>query len=201
MANSFQALVSKKATTKKPASKGKKDTPVIELNEKLSKQLAALIKAKENKRAAEAALKQAEEGLLEVAQERQDNDGFKGVYSGTYVLKGKDTSVKYIASDRYNVPQEDEALSEIEKIVGKKAYGKIIEEEMTVSLRPEVFQDPEKQELLVKLVGDKFDELFETTVKYKAASGLKENIYSFVKDVDKLQDLRDVLPQYKASIR
>jgi hypothetical protein len=197
----FAKLIGKKASVKQAASK-KSDAPAIVLSDEHSDSLDELIKAKAEVKAATAALKQAEASLLQLAVERQDADGIDGNYSGTYELIGKNNTSKFISSDRFSVSQDSEVHDAIVEIVGENSFEQMIEQEHTVQLRKDVFLNQDKQDLLVELIGDKFDELFETTIKFTAKKGLKENIYGLVNnDVDKLEDVRALLPQYKSAIK
>jgi len=202
MSDKFTKLIGAKAQVKSASSKKKSDAPVINLSSDLSDELDALIEAKATVKSAQALQKKAEAKLIEHAKNVQDSDGLNGRYAGTYELVGENHRSKFISSDRFTVSQDSEVHEAIADVVGQDNLDKVVSEELTVQLRPEVFKDPAKQDLLVSLLGDKFDELFETTIKYSATKDLKGRIYGLVKnDADKLEEVRALLPQYKPSIR
>jgi hypothetical protein len=185
----------------KAATKKKGAAPEIVLPDELSDDLDTLLKAKADKKSAEARIAKAEKALIEYGVAIQDRDGLSGNYSGTYELAGgSDTRVKFITSDRFSVSQDEEVHEAIVDLVGDK-YDDVIERKVSVSLRPKVFKDKDLQKLVTDLVGDHFDELFETSSKLVAKPGLKESIFDIAGDKDTLADLRDLLPQVKPSIR
>lgn len=200
-ATAFNNLIKKKATTGKKKSAKKSNAPAINLPPELSEELDILIEAKAEEKAAQAKKKQAEVKLLAHAQNIQDVNGLNGNYQSTYELVGENFTSKFISSDRYSVSQESEVHEEIKEIVGEDNLDEMVVQEMVVQLRSEVFADQEKQDMLVALIGDKFDELFETTIKYSAKKGLKDNIYTLVTGLDELEEVRELMPQYKPSIR
>jgi hypothetical protein len=199
--NSFTKLIGNKATVATKKSAKKSTAPVIKLTPELSDELDILVEAKAEVKAAQAKQKQAEVKLIEHAQGVQDANGMSGNYSGTYELSGENYTSKFISSDRFSVSQDSDVHEELVELVGQDNFDNMVNQEMVVQLRGEVFQSPELQDMLVQLIGDKFDDLFETTIKYSAKKGLKDNIYNLVSDVDELVEVRELMPQYKPSIR
>lgn len=128
----------------------------------------------------------------------QDTDGNMGRFSGSYQVMGNKESTKFVSVNKYSINADDK--DEIQSILGDD-YGRLIEENYTVKLKPEVFEDENMSAFLMELIGEHFGDFFETVVSLKAKAGFNSSIYHTVDNTEELEVLRTFVKQNKASLR
>jgi hypothetical protein len=193
--------------TAKPATENKKAKyPVITLPEKLATHLTAFQKHKADMKNSEALMREEESPILEYIGNYQDERALAGQYDGTISIENK---VTYLKMDKWTVPQDEEVITALKETLGEK-FDKVIYRETTVTLKKEVFENPDLQKELVAAIGDKFSKFFVTETKWTARKGLDENIFRIVieiaektgkKALELLLTIRGYLKQAKAMLK
>jgi len=193
----FDSMLS--SNTKAKADKPKKnEMPVLNgLSDDMKSRIERYLEAKKEKKNAEADMKTEEPAIIEFARKAQDKNAFAGNYNGSYNIGGL---VKFVTQDRFSCPQDEDVQKEVKKVLGKY-YEEIIETEVSVSLKPEVFTNKKLKEELVKIIGSRFSEFFVTETKISVKEGFAQEQYKIAGSQKKLDDIRALLPQYKPSIR
>jgi hypothetical protein len=99
----------------------------------------------------EAEQAQAEEAIISHVKPQYRKAGKEGNFTKTFVVQGNVGALNFTATDRFSVPQDQEALDEIEKAVNKKRYGEWFLPEFTVSVKASVIQN---DALVAKIMKD-----------------------------------------------
>lgn len=194
--DSLGALIGQNVVSK--ADKPKKSSaPVLKLDEELARALDILVEAKQAEKEAKANIKLAEDGLIKFVREKQDADGFAGSYAGSYELQGNQ-SVKAIFVDKFSVPQEADVIDELKKLL-KAKFSEVIEEELSIAIKPEVLKDEEKRNQLAERFGSDFGEYFDVVSSWSVKSGLKEGVYQIAGNEARLAKIREFVKQNKPS--
>jgi len=198
----FDDVINQNTTTAKPKSASKKQSPKILLEGELGKSLSQVIKCKEDLALAKDGLAIAAADVIGACQERQDNDAFAGNFVGSYdVSNKKGESIKFVTTDSFSVPQDEDSRKAIEKVVGKVKFEKIFEETSCVMLKGEVFKDEALQKEFLAIVGkDNFSKFFVNVKKLKTKKGLKEKLHNYF-DEEKLEDFRALVSQNTPSLK
>jgi hypothetical protein len=194
----FGDMLKKTATVKEPA-KTKSKMPVLDAPEHVRQAVDEYIDAKTKEVVAKAEKEAAETVVLQFTGDVQDEDGYKGKFQTSYAVPGNKpgNQVKYISSNRFSINGNDK--DKLEEMLGDQ-YPEMVQEEYTVKLRLEVFEKEELQAELMELVGDRFEEFFETILSLKVKEDFNKNLYRVV-DKGGLPELRTFCKPYKAALR
>lgn len=194
----FGDMLKKTATVKEPA-KAKSKMPVLDPPEEIRQAVDEYIDAKTREVVAKAEKEAAETVVLQFTGNVQDQDGYNGKFQTSYAVPGNKpgNQVKYISSNRFTINGNDR--DKLEEMLGDQ-YPEMVQEEYTVKLRPEVFEKEELQAELMELVGDRFEEFFETVLGLKVREDFNKNLYRVVAK-DELPELRTFCKPYKAALR
>jgi len=194
----FGDMLKKTAVTKAPA-KAKSKMPVLDPPEEVKVAVDEYIDAKTRETMAKAEKDMAETVIQEFTIGVQDADGYTGNFRNSYAVPGKipGNQVKYVSSNRFSINAADR--DRLQDTLGNM-YENMMEEEYTVKLRPEVFQNEELQSELMNLVGDRFEEFFETVLSLKVKEEFDRKLYQVVGAGD-LPELRTFCKPYKAALR
>jgi hypothetical protein len=194
----FGAMLKKTAKAKKPA-KAKSTMPVLDPPEEVRDAVDEYIDAKGRETMAKAEKSAAETVVQGFTSGVQDADGFKGNFRNSYAVPGNvpGNLVKYISSNRFSINADDQET--LQGMLGDM-YEDMVQEDFSVKLRAEVFTDEGLQGELMELVGERFEDFFETVVALKVRERFNEKIYRAVED-DGLPDLRTYCRPYKPALR
>lgn len=196
----FKDMIDKKKTSAADSKKKKSSAPVITLPDELIPKLVEFQAEKKKEKEAKALKSSAEAPVIQHCKEVQDQQAFAGNYNGSFDVKGGDSLVKFVSSDAFSVSQDEEVQGQLQELLGDE-YEKVIEEETSISMKPEVFQDEKLQSKLVKALGDNFDDFFETSSSLKVKKGFAEKIHSITKDPAKLAQIRTLITQKKPALK
>ena len=197
MANAFQKAI-KKSAAPAPKPKSKASVAYLAVSKAVSDAVDKFQAAKKAKKEAEAEMSFNESIVIDAVRPVQDKDGFNNNYKKSYSIKGNTNDAKYVTQNRASIASED--ADEIKNMLGSD-YEFLIEEKVTVTLKAEIFADEERQEELMKLLGEKFNEFFDVTTKLAVADDYDKNVYAVVNDQDKLDKVRTFVKPYKAALR
>ena len=201
MGNLFDDVINQNTTTAKKKSASKKQNPKIELEGELAQNLKKVISDKQELTIIKTDLDSQAAPVLETCQERQDEDGFAGNFSGSYDIAGVDgDTLKYVSADSFTVPQDEENKEALKKLL-KNKFDKVFEETSNVVLKGEVFTDKKLQKEFLEIVGkDNFSKFFLNVKTLKAKKGLKEEVYNLFNE-KKLSEFRALVSQKTASLK
>jgi hypothetical protein len=156
-----------------------------------------LVDAKKAMKKAKSEATVAEKSIIEFGVAHKDREAFAGNFKKSYKIAGDDdTTVTLVTANKWSFNDDD--LDEINEILGDEADD-LIEKDYTVKIKSDVFTDEERQQELMALLGDRWNDFFETTVSHKPVSDFDEKIYKLGKD--KVDDLRVYMKQSKPSVR
>ena len=186
-----------KTAKAKPKSVKKSTMKQITPPAKVRKMVDDYIKAKTVSKKCEAVMNTNGNIIREYDQKVQDEDGQKGRFTGSYQIMGNKEFTKFITVNKFSINSDDKP--EIQAILGNE-YPQLIEENYKVTLKDEVFEDENMSAFLMELIGEHFDDFFDTVVSLKAKEGFNSAVYRAV-DVDQLELLRTFCKQNKASLR
>lgn len=192
----FADMLKKTKTNDKPK-KAKTDIPVVKVSDGLKVDIDKYQEAKKNKKIAEAEMKARETKIIDFGKKHQDKEGFANRFRHSFKFDGNRSSVKFVSSNRYSINPDDSR--QIREILGT-SFDDMLEEDFSVALKPEVFQDEGLQARLMEALGEDFEQFFETRSSLKAKPGFDEKIYRVVGE-EELFVLRTFVRQYKPSLR
>lgn len=196
---SFEQMVGT-ATVSPDTAKAKDKKPVIKLNAAQSKQLVAMLNAKRDMKAAEGTMRSEEGPLLEHCLNRQDTDGLAGDFSGSYTVLTDDgkTKATFITQDKFSVSPD--VIDTLKVLLGDQ-YAVEVKSKPVVTLKPEVFEDPDLKAELTKLLGTNFSKFFQTVMKYELKDGFDERLYKIAGNAANVAQLRGLCGKSKPYIK
>lgn len=199
---SFDALVGSTTVLKSAVSTKKKLLPQIKLSTAQSTQLRSFLVSKKQMKIEEADMRVAEKPLLELCQQKQDEDALAGTFNSSYELVADDsvTTAKFISVDKFNLSQDSENIEALRELLGDDFDKEVVKTTM-VMLKPEVFTSKELKEQLVKLVGKRFGEFFQSIVTYKMKAGFDERLYKLAGDATGAAQYRTICSKTKSTIK
>lgn len=186
------------ASTAPKSNAKKKSGKVVHVPESLQETIDKYVAAKKQLKALEAELTFHESEILDHAKSVQDDDAFKGDFSKSFDLPGKEAVVKFVTQNRFSINAADREI--IESLLGSD-YSELIEEKYSVSLKDEVLKDEDKLAELGELLGEKFGEYFESRLSLGVQNDFDKKIYRVAGSPEKLQEVRTYVKQYKPSLR
>lgn len=195
----FMATVTGNAkVTEKGKAKKTDDTIITDAPENVKADITNLIAAKKKAKEAKSDITKAEKSILEFGRGRHDDEGFAGRFKKSRKIEGTEgNTVNFITANKWSFSPDD--VEDINGLLGKAADD-LIEKDYVVKINQEVFTDDAKQKELMKLLGDRWNDFFETTVTYKVSENFDEAVYTELKP-DGLADLKVFMKQSKPSIR
>jgi len=198
---SFEAMVGSTTVPKSTLSK-KKQLPQIVLDTTNSSNLRKFLTSKTEMKAAETDMRSAEQPLLTLCMDRQDEDALAGRFHGSYELVTDDgeTTAKYVSVDKFNLSQDQENIDALREVLGDE-FDNEVEKVTVVMLKPEVFGNKALKEELVKLVGAQFGKFFQSVVTYKMKSEFDERLYKYASTAAEAQQLRVLTSKTKSSLK
>ena len=194
---SFMDAVKKTAKTTTLA-KGKSKMQTLSPPDEVKEAVDKFIAAKQTEKTAKAQMDASETVINTWVRPVQDEGGIKGNYQKSYVIPGTNgDAVKYITQNKFSINADD--LPSIEQILGDK-FADLIDQSFSVKLKDEFFTDESLQEELMEMVGERFNDFFETTTKASVKENFDSRIFQAV-EPEQLPELRLFCRQYKASLR
>jgi hypothetical protein len=194
----FEAL--EQTEVKKAPAKKKSDMPVLEdAPAEVKEAVDEVNNAKADKKAAEARIKAADAIVTDYVKPIQHEDGFEGDFHNSYKVKGNETELSYVASNKFSINTDDE--KQIKELLGEH-YDNMIEKDRSMYVLPKVLKNAALQKELLQLIGkENFAKFFGTSVSLKVKKGYIEKRYNVVGDTDGLVDLDTFVKPAKASLK
>lgn len=198
MASAFDAIASKPTPSKK-----KSDLAVAETTKDIAKKVSQYIVNKAELKRLEAEQGDLEGDIIAHVRPQQDEMAYCGTFvKSLHVPGANDDRVTYVTSDRFSVPQEDDAQAEIKKLLGPKKYDEFFDSTSTIAIHPDVLKDEKtlnKIAAACEKAGLNIGEIFTNTVKIVATKGLDEKQYQLPKT--KLNTWRTLVRQAKPALK
>jgi hypothetical protein len=195
----FMAAVTGNAKVEKKTPAKKQDASIIkDAPENVKADITKLIAAKKKAKEAKSEIANAEKSILVYGREHHDTEAFAGRFKKSHKIAGEgDDTVTFVTANKWSFSPDD--IEEVNEVLGDAADD-LIEKDYVVKINSEVFTDEAKQKELMELLGDRWNDFFETTVTYKVSSDFDEKVYTELKP-DGLKDLKVFMKQSKPSIR
>ena len=159
-------------------------------------QLKARIKADE------AALADKETQIIDHVRPQQDSEAFAHRFSKSFDVAGNTGSVLYNTSDRFSIPQAEDAQTAIKDLVGD-LYNEFFKLTPHLSIKAEVLKDEALLERILtacETAGLDLGTIFEKTEKVEAVDGLDEKQYR-LGTATKLDQFRTLIRQNKPALK
>ena len=195
----FMDMVAGNAKTK-PTTKAKKaDASVLNhAPAEVKANIKTLVAAKKTMKKAKSEVAVAEKSIIDFGLQHKHSEAFDGRFKKSYKIAGDDdTQVTLVTANKWSFAPADVGI--IKEILGDEAE-EMLPTTYNVSIKPEVFTDDEKQAELMELLGDRWNEFFDTTASNKPCDDFDEKVYK-VLDADELNDLNVYCKQSKPSVR
>lgn len=204
MSNAFKKAIAKESKPATPAKAKSTNKAYIEVTPEVKVAVDNFVAANKAEKAAKAEKAFNETTIIDHVRKVQDTDGFANKHQKSYDVPGNTESLKYVSKNQASINSED---AETIKSMLDSDYDYLMDEQITVTLKSEVFDDDDKQEELMELLGEKFAEYFDVTTKLSVAEDYDKNIYSVVKGKNKnakqaeLDKVRTYVKMYKPALR
>jgi hypothetical protein len=186
------------ATAKTETAPKKGKMPTLEAPPEVKAAVDEYQEAKATMKQAEAIMDVTGAVITDYVREKQDADGFARKFSGSYAVMGNRATAKVVYANKYTLSANDEG--QLAAVLGLENFNTMIKKWHTVTLKPEVFENPELSGALMELIGDRFADFFETKTSLGVCEEFNKLVYQVLKPAD-LDDLRVYARQYKPSIR
>lgn len=190
-----------KISTKTTTTKSKSTKPTADVDAATAVQVDQFVTNKAELARLEAEQLDLATAIVDVVRPQQDSLAYSGSFTKSLDVPGKESKVVYVTSDRFSVPQDDETLSEIRKLVGKK-YEEFFETKATISLKANVTKD---EKLLNKIAsacekaGLDLGSIFDKVDKVVAKDDL--DLHQYDLPAEKLPLFRALVKQSKPALK
>lgn len=137
--------------------------------------------------------------VMEEAQ--QDSLAYKGTFTKSMSVAGVNSEVTYVTSDRFSVPQDEEVLKELKKLVGAK-FDDLFETKRNIAIKAEVISNEVLLNKIAKAcesAGLSIAEIFDVGDKVVGKDGLDEKQYQLTPE--KLEVFRSLVRQNKPALK
>lgn len=190
-----------KISTKTTTTKSKSTKPTADVDAATAVQVDQFVTNKAELARLEAEQLDLATAIVDVVRPQQDSLAYSGSFTKSLDVPGKESKVVYVTSDRFSVPQDDETLNEIRKLVGKK-YEEFFETKATISLKSTVTKD---EKLLNKIAsacekaGLDLGSIFDKVDKVVAKDDL--DLHQYDLPAEKLPTFRALVKQSKPALK
>lgn len=184
-----------KASAKKKENNG---IPIVaapkELAEIVDQYAEADVKYKEARAVLDSLGAEVRARVLPLLEERIE----RGESLSSIKVEGINHTIMLTLQDRWGYITE-EALPIAKKLLGKK-FDELVAPEIIFELKPEVVENEEKLQELIDLLGDRLDEFFNVTYRYRPKKGFLRRIYALFPKA-RIAKIRDLFRQAAPSLR
>jgi hypothetical protein len=199
MANAF-AAITKSVSEATPKSATKKIqasvTPAIK------SAVDSFVANKASIKALEARQIETETTIITHVKAQQDSQAFNGNFSKSFLVPGNNTEVTYVTSDRFSVPQDEETLAGLKKLIGATKFNEFFGSKPSIVIKSTVIANDaimNKIAAACEKAGLNIGEIFEATTKVFAKDDLDIKQYSLPKE--KLPLFRTFVRQNKPALK
>ena len=172
-----------------------------EVTPTIKKNVDLFVKNKAQIKALEADQITLESTIIEHVRPQQDSLAYSGNFTKSLVVEGITSSVNFVTVDKFSVPQDEDVLKELHKLLGAK-YDNFFQTKRTIALKEAVVKNEvmlNKIAAVCEKAGMPISDLFDVGDKVVAADALDEKQYAL--DQAKLEVFRSLVRQNKPSLR
>lgn len=196
MGSAFDKIAKKSNGTAKTA-----DKVAATVNDEVKSAVDLVLAHKQEISRLEAELADKQDVIARHVRPQSDQLGFDGNYTKSMTVEGNKGSILITYTDKWNVPQEDTILKEIQKTTGK-LYAEFFPQRRSISMTEAALKDEatlNKVAEACKKAGLPIDGIFDVVDKVVACKGLDEKVYKLTPE--KLATLRTLIKQNKPSLK
>ena len=197
MSNAFDKIAQKSTDLPKTA----KTKIAAEVNDEISIKVDQFVANKAELKRLEADQKDIETTIIEHVRPQQDELAYCGSFTKSLEVSGKTAKVLYVTSDRFSVPQDNDAQTELKKLVGKK-FDDMFEVKRTISMKDTALKDEatlNKMAAACEKAGLSLADLFDVGDKVVAKENLDQKQYDLTKK--QLDVFRSLVRQNKPALK
>jgi hypothetical protein len=197
--NAFQKITPTKATS----SKTKVNKITADVTDEIKLKVDTFVRNKATLKQLEAEQLTIETEITEHVRPQQDELAFCGTFTKSLKVPGNDFEITFVTMDKFSVPQDEEPLAAIKKLVGDTRYDEMFASKETLSLKEHVVKN-EKGELdklaeACKKAGINVAEYFDRVEKVYAKDDLDRKQYEL--KASDLNTFRSLVKQAKPSLK
>jgi len=192
----FMNAVKNSDKAEKAPAKKKSTGAVINPSEAIKESVDMLVKAKSDLAVAKADIASLEPEIIEAAREVQNADALKGNFRKSYEVRGNGNTVKFVSANKFSIAEGD--VDDLKGLLADN-FDNLIKTNYTVKLKSEVFDNDELSDELMELLGDKFENFFETITHRKVCEDFDKKLYDL--DAETREDVKELAKQAKPALR
>lgn len=197
----FEDVVKSNATAPVKKKAGKVQREIItDAPQAVKEGITKVLAGKRKKKAGESEIKVGETPVIEYGLNLKDDRALDGDYNKSYKIQGEeeDEVITFVTANKYSHKEDDE--EEIAELMGEDNFDDLMPENFTITVKEEVFADPDMQKFLMSKMGDRFAEFFEVTKTRKVVPNFDEELYKRF-DKDQIEDIKVFVKQAKPSLK
>jgi hypothetical protein len=196
MASAFDKIAKKVSDTPKS-----KDKATAEVNPEIQTKVDQFVANKAELKRLEAEQKTIEETIIGHVRPQQDEMAYCGSFTKSLAVPGVNTAVTYVTMDKFSVPQDEAALDEIKKLVGKR-FDDMFETRRSITMKKTAIEDEitiNKIATACEKAGLNVGDIFDVGDKVTAKDNLDRKQYDLTKK--QLDVFRTLVRQTKPALK
>ena len=195
--NPFDSIATPKSESKKKSTK-----ITAEINDEVKKAAGEVIKLKAEITSLKAKQEEKESLIISHILPQQEKHAREGNFSKSFLVEyDNEKSLTLTTADVFSVPEDEESQEAIKKLLGKE-FDTYFEYVRSITLKPEIQNDPKFIQKLAKVVSDagmNLGDAFEVTDTLETKKDMDRKQYELPET--KLNVLRTLISQRKASLK
>ena len=192
----FMNAVKKGNKVEKAPAKKKNSAPVITPNIAIRRSVDELVAAKKGLAIAKADIVSLEPEIIAVAREVQEADALTGNFRKSYDVRGNESTIKFVTANKFSIAEDD--IDELSELLADD-FENMVETSYTVKFKAEIFDDEALSDELMNLIGDRFEDFFETVTHRKVCEDFDKKLYNL--DSDVREDVKELAKQAKPALK
>ena len=192
----FMNAVKKGNKVEKAPAKKKTTGAVIVPSDAIRESVDELVAAKKSLSLAAADISALEPEIIEAARVVQNSDVIKGNFRKSYDVRGHDSTIKFVTANKFSIAEDD--IDDISELLGDD-FDSMVETSYTVKFKAEIFDDEALSDELMNLIGDRFDDFFETVTHRKVCEDFDKKLYN-LNDATR-EDVKELAKQAKPALK
>ena len=193
----FMNAVKDSDKVEKVPAKKKATAAVITPSDEIRESVDELVSAKKSLSVAKADISALEPEIIEAARKVQENDALKGNFRKSYDVRGHNSTVKFVTANKFSIVEDD--VEDLKNVLGNDKFDEMVETNYTVKLKNEVFDNEELSDELMELLGDRFEDFFETVTHRKVCVDFDKKLYTL--DPEVREDVKELAKQAKPALK
>ena len=194
--NAFDKIATTPTTTKA------KTVAIAKVTEAIKIKVDRFVSNKAELKRLEADQAMIESEIIDHVRPQQDEMAYCGSFTKSLDVPGVNNQIKFVTMDKFSVPQEEEAITELKKCVGETMFKNMFEKKRVITMKDAAIKNPttlDKISAACEKAGLNIAEIFEVGDKLVAKDDLDVKQYELPKK--KLDTFRSIVRQAKPSLR